>query len=177
MVRIQYRMTGGVDKLVVLGRISGVFGVRGWVKIFSYTEPRENILEYDSWQIGRNDQWRIERVASGKPHGKGVVAQITGYEDRDAAAELVGREIAVRRDQLPAPEEDEYYWADLEGLRVRNLEGVELGLVDHLIATGANDVMVVKGDQERLIPFVLDQVVTKIQLDEGLIEVDWDPEF
>ncbi len=170
-------MTSGADKLVVLGRVSGVYGVRGWVKIFSYTEPRENILQYDSWQVGRNNQWRIERVASGKPHGKGVIAQITGYEDRDAAAKLVGQEIAVQRNRLPVPEEGEYYWADLEGLRVLNLEGIELGVVDHLLATGANDVLVVKGDRERLIPFLLDQVVVKVQLEQGWIEVDWDPEF
>lgn len=170
-------MTSATDKLVIVGRVSGLYGVRGWVKIFSYTEPRENILDYDSWQVGRTGHWRIERVAEGRPHGKGVVARLAGCDDRDAASLLVGQEIAIYRSQLPDADQGDFYWTDLEGLRVRTPEGVDLGKVDHLLATGANDVLVVEGDRQRLIPFVLDEIVRQVNLDEGWIEVDWDPEF
>ena len=170
-------MTSDAEKLVVVGRISGLYGVRGWVKIYSYTEPRDNILNYDPWRLGHDGQWRIERMENGRLQGRGVVAQLVGYVDRDSAAKLVGLEIAVPRDQLPSANEGEFYWTDLEGLRVRTRDGLELGNIDHLLATGANDVMVVIGDRERLIPFVMDQVVTQVHLDEGWIEVDWDPDY
>lgn len=164
-------------KRLIVGHITGIYGVRGWVKIRSYTEPRENILSFDRWFVGRGDQWTVAHALDGRRQGKGVVARISGYDDRDTAAALLGKEIAIDRNQLPELDTDDYYWTDLEGLQVRNSEGVVLGTVDHLLATGANDVLVVKGDHEHLIPFVLDQVVKAVHLHEGWIEVDWDPEF
>jgi 16S rRNA processing protein RimM len=113
----------------------------------------------------------------GRAQGKGVVARLDGVDDRDAATALVGTEIWVPRDALPKPRQGEYYWADLEGLAVRTVDGVDLGRVSHLFATGANDVMVVQGGRERLIPFVPGRQVVKVDLDAGLIEVDWDPDF
>lgn len=165
------------NKRLIVGRIAGIYGVRGWVKIRSYTEPRENILLFDHWLVGSEGQWTVERTRDGRRQGKGVVAQIAGYDDRDKAATLIGKEIAVDRDQLPELGADEYYWTDLEGLQVRTSAGITLGTVDHLLATGANDVLVVKGDREHLIPFVLDQVVKAVHLREGWLEVDWDPDF
>ena len=108
---------------LVLGRIAGLFGVRGWVKVFSETEPREGILRYSPWLIGSSD--RPLRVLEGRVHGKGVVARIEGCDDREQAATLVNQEIAVTRDRLPPPRPDEFYWIDLEGLAVETLDGVQ----------------------------------------------------
>lgn len=165
------------DQVVILGQISGLFGVQGWIKVFSYTDPRENILQYDPWYVRVGDGWREVTLAEGQRHGKTVIARLEGCADRDAAAAWVGHEIGVRRDQLPALEQDEYYWSDLEGLQVETTAGVALGRVSHLLETGANDVLVVRGDRERLIPYVRPDVVVQIDLDAGVIRVDWDPEF
>lgn len=163
--------------VLIVGRINGLYGVRGWLRIYSYTEPRENIVEYAHWLIGSQGRWRSVEVEDGRVQGKGVVVKLAGCDDRDAAALLVGQDIAIRRDQLQATAPGEYYWADLEGLRVVTLEGVELGIVDHLFETGANDVVVVRGERERLLPFVQGDVIRRIDLQAGVMEVDWDPEF
>jgi 16S rRNA processing protein RimM len=162
-------------RMLVLGRISGVYGVRGWVKVFSDTEPRENILAYTPWYLGASRS--PCRVADGRRQGKGLVARIEGCEDRDRAAALVGQEIAVRRDQLPPPHTDEFYWADLEGLSVETLDGTLLGRIHYLFATAANDVLVVTGERERLLPFVWDQVVKDVDFESGRMRVDWDADF
>ena len=159
---------------VALGRISGLFGVQGWVKVYSYTEPREAVLNYDRWLLCGKVGWQEATVAEGQRHGKTIIARIDGYVDRDQAADLVGTEIGVARDALPETDANEYYWSDLEGLRVVHRDGSELGKVAYLIETGANDVMVVAGEQERLIPFVMDKVVLGVDLDNGEIEVDWE---
>jgi 16S rRNA processing protein RimM len=159
---------------VVLGRISGLFGVKGWVKVYSYTEPREAVLNYRRWLMSDADGWREATVAEGQRHGKTVIARIDGYVDRDQAAELVGAEIAVPRDALPETEEDRFYWSDLEGLRVVHRDGTELGRVAYLLETGANDVMVVQGERERLIPFVMGKVILGVDLADGRIDVDWE---
>ena len=159
---------------VVLGRISGLFGVRGWVKVYSYTDPREAVLDYDRWLLSSNDGWQEATVAEGQRHGKTIIARLDGYVDRDQATSLVGTEIGVPREALPETGKDVFYWSDLEGLRVVHRDGSELGKVAYLLETGANDVMVVKGEQERLIPFVMDKVVIGVDLDKGEIEVDWE---
>jgi 16S rRNA processing protein RimM len=160
---------------VVLGRILGVHGVQGWVKVFSETEPRENIFRYSPWYLGPATEPR--RVLEGRMQGKGLIARLERCVDRDQAAALVGLEIAVRRDQLPPPSPDELYWADLEGLQVQTVAGELLGRVNRLFATGANDVLVVEGARERLIPFVWDEVVKEVDFEHGLMRVDWDPDF
>lgn len=165
------------DEMIVLGRVSGLFGVRGWVKIHSHTSPREGILGYKTWYLKLPEGWRSHKLAGGRPQGKGVVARLSGFDDRDQAATLVGLEIAVRREQLPKLAPGEYYWSDLEGLRVENLEGVDLGVVSHLFETGANDVLVVKGDRERLIPYTRGEAIRRVELESGRIIVDWDPDF
>ena len=174
-------MAGGGTKvqlpprMLVLGRITGLFGVQGWVKIFSETEPRENILTYSPWYLGAARLGR--EPVEGRRQGKGLISRLKGCDDRDRAFELVGLEIAVRRDQLPPASSDEFYWADLEGLRVETLAGEPLGRIDHLFATAANDVMVVQGARERLIPFLWEIVVKDVDFDRGLMRVDWDPDF
>ncbi len=160
------------------GQISGVFGVKGWVKVFSFTQPRENILQYSPWLLQKNNQISEIKVIAGQRHGNAVVAELEGITDRDAAVALMGSEILIRRQQLPEPKAGEYYWADLVGLKVYTESGVELGKVDHLLETGANDVLVViDGETERLIPFLQKQTVLKIDLDSGEMIVDWDPDF
>lgn len=158
----------------MLGRISGVFGVRGWVRVFSYTDPREAILDYESWLLGQEGAWRPAKVAEGQRHGKTVVARIDGFDDRDQAATLIGAEIGVPREALPEAEAGHYYWSDLEGLRVVRSDGSELGVLAYLLETGAHDVMVVKGEREQLVPFVKDEVVLDVDLEKGVITVDWD---
>lgn len=154
-----------------------MFGVRGWVKVFSYTEPREKILEYQPWLLASGDGWKEIAVVDGRLQGKGVVVHLEGVDDCDAAAALMDTTIAVGRDQLAALAPGEYYHADLVGLDVETVDGVALGKVSHLFATGANQVMVVQGERERLVPFVQDQVVRTVNIEAGRIVVDWDPEF
>lgn len=160
---------------MVLGRIAGIYGVRGWVKVFSETDPMENILTYSPWFLGEDGKPRS--VAEGRRHGKGLVARLEGCGDRDQAAALVGMQIAIARDQLPPPNDNELYWADLEGLNVETLDGKRLGEVERLFATPGNDVLVIRGDRTRLIPFLWNDVIKDVDLDCALIRVDWDPDF
>lgn len=165
-----------MDKQVVpLGHISGVHGVKGWVKIHSLTEPREAIFEYQPWLLG--ESLEEVRISQGKKHGSRLIALFENINDREAAEELVTRPIAAYRDQFPETEDGEYYWMDLVGLAVKLEDGTVLGEVSNLLATGANDVLVVKGDRERLVPFVQGQYVKKVDLENGEIVVDWDPDF
>ena len=160
------------------GQISGVFGVKGWVKVFSFTQPRENILRYSPWFIQKNNQIKEIKVLGGQRQGSAVVAELEGVADRDAALALMGWEILIRKEQLPKPSAGEYYWADLVGLEVETEAGIKLGKVDHLMETGANDVLVVIDDKtERLIPFLQPQTVLKIDLTSRSMIVDWDPDF
>ncbi|WP_446810076.1 ribosome maturation factor RimM [Methylomonas sp. 2BW1-5-20] len=161
-----------------VGQVSGVFGVKGWVKVYSFTDPRENILQYSPWFLQKNNQLREIKLLVGRRQGSLVVAELDGVGDRDLAAELIGADILIRKQQLPKASDGEYYWADLIGLEVRNQEGCKLGKVGHLLETGANDVLVVvDGELERLIPFLQQSTILKIDLDDGLIIVDWDPDF
>lgn len=164
------------DRQVTVGRIVGVHGVRGWVKLLSHTDPIDNLLCYRPWRIALDGNEVELKVLEGRTQGKALVARLDGIEDRDQAMRLVGAEIRIDRAVLPKPRQGEFYWIDLEGLKVRTTEGVVLGVVLHLFATAANDVMVVHGDRERLIPFIRGQFVKSVDLDAG-IEVDWDPEF
>jgi len=162
---------------VSLGQISGVHGVKGWVKVYSYTEPRDNIVQFNAWILNCDGKHRAVEVEAGNGEGKNVIAKLRGIEDRDQANELVGAEIAVERDSLPACGPGEYYWTDLEGLIVHDVAGRTLGTVDHLLATGAHDVLVLAGDEPCMIPFVSGDVVRQIDIDGGMIVVDWDPNY
>jgi 16S rRNA processing protein RimM len=161
-------------KPVILGQVTGLYGVKGWVKVHSYTEPREAILDYKDWLLLRDGDWQSVRLAEGKRHGKTVIARLEGVNDRDVAAAYVDDSIGVPREQLPDAGRDEFYWADLEGLQVVHSDGRILGKVAYLLATGANDVLVVKGDQEILIPFVQGEVIKDVDLAAGVINVDWE---
>ena len=169
---------GDEQRFVTLGRVSGVYGIQGWVKVHSETSPCAGIVEYSPWyldQAGRRTAWRVN---AGRRQGKVIVAKLAGCDDRNAAEALVGAEILIRRQQLPATTAPgEYYWTDLVGLRVETLDGHKLGTIDRLFETGANDVIVVIGERERLLPYLWQQVVREVDLGAGVMRVDWDPEF
>lgn len=162
---------------ISVGKISGVFGVKGWVKVFSFTDPRENILTYSPWLLKKGDETKIVKVIDGQLQGKTIVAQLAGVNDRDQAAGLMGWDIFITRDQLPKAAKGEYYWSELIGLNVETIDGVQLGTVESLLETGANDVIIVQGERERCLPFLKGQTIINVDLDAGKIIVDWDPEF
>jgi len=178
---------------VILGRITGVYGVNGWLKIFSYTDPMEAIVDYSPWYIraeGQNQApWTRVKLYAGKRHAKTVVAKLEHCNDRDAAMAYIGNEIAIELEQLESlKDKNEYYWRDLIGLRVINQQNVELGVVKSLLETGANDVLVVVSEieseqgskvevRERLIPWTMHNAIIAVDMEEKVIEVDWDPEF
>lgn len=166
------------DKLIV-GKIAGLYGIRGWVKVYSYTQPVTNILTYSPWQLSHSGDWQIVQVAEGQAYGKGVIARLENCQDRTSAAQWLGATIAIDRAQLPPALEGEYYWADLIGLTVINTEGITFGQVVSLLETGANDVLVIQGEgqRERLIPFLPDRVILAIDLTEGWIRVDWGSDY
>ena len=164
------------DGLVHFGRISGLFGVQGWVKVFSHARPREAIIGYSPWLVKLGGEWREVKVEEGRAQGKGVVAKLAGVDDRDQATRFVGAEIAIRLSQLPPLEKGEYYWAQLVGLEVVNLAGQSFGKVDRLFDTGANDVMVVRNGSERWVPATAG-VIREVDLEAGVMRVDWDADF
>jgi 16S rRNA processing protein RimM len=166
------------DGLLVVGKVVGLSGVQGWIKLESYTEPRMRIFAYQPWLLSKGAEGREISGAHGREQGKGMIAALPGVTDCDAAAALVGWEIRVPRSALPKAKRGEYYWTDLEGMEVVAIDGTALGRVSHLFATGANDVLVAHdGERERLIPFVLNQYVHAVDLDKRRITVDWDPNF
>ncbi len=178
---------GDSERPVVIGRIGAAYGVQGWFRVQAFTDPMENFLDYRHCRIGREGEWREVVFDGGRRHGKGLVAHIAGVDTPEAARELVGSEIAVPAAAMPELAPGEYYWHQLEGLQVLTTSGECLGRVDHLFATGANDVMVVKpcagsiDTRERLLPWLPEQVVLDIRQGEGPgegeIRVDWDPAF
>lgn len=170
-------MSGAPRQQVLLGRVSGVMGVKGWIKVHSYTDPRESIVGFERWILRDAKGETPAEVEAGRRQGRTVVAKIRGVDDRDEAQALVGADIAVAREDLPPCEPGEYYWTDLEGLDVRTVDEERLGRVDFLFSTGEHDVMVVEGERERLIPFVLERIVREVDLDRGVIIVDWDPSY
>lgn len=168
------------SEFIPVGKISGVFGVRGSVKVFSYTDPRDNILQYKPLFLKRQGQWLEIDISSGQLQGKAVVMNIKDVIDRNQALPLIGGELAIRRQQLQAANDDEFYWADLIGLTVINKEDVVLGKVDHLLETGANDVLAVMQDGsevQQLIPFVMEEFVLNVDLVKQQIRVDWQADY
>lgn len=167
---------------VTLGRVAGVFGIRGWVKVLSYTRPLENLLDYEPWWIAKGEGFEARLIES-RLQGRGIVAHICGADgqpitDRDVAASLIGSEIQVDRAAMPEPPPGQVYWADLVGLKVRNLESVELGQVESVTSNGAQDVLVIRqGETERLIPLVRGPIIHSVSVEEGLIVADWQPDY
>jgi len=172
------------QKQVALGRFTGVFGIRGWLKVWSWTDPPENFLNHKEFLYrGRDDRWRSLRIDQGNRRGRGLVVHVAGCDDRDEARQYLGTEVAVPAGQLPALPEGEFYWHQLIGLEVWSTVGEKsllLGRVDHMVETGANDVLAVLptagscDERRRLIPWVLGDTVRKVEQAQGRIQVDWD---
>lgn len=172
-------MVSRPDDPVVVGEIGRAYGIKGWLWIAAHTRPEEGIQRYKRWFLASDSsltgQW--VKVATFAKQNKGIVAKLQGIDDRTQAEALTGMRIMVAAADLPKAAEGEYYWRDLVGCRVEHVDGQAFGTVHELIETGANDVLVVQGDRERLIPFIPDQVLVAIDLDQRLIVVDWDPDF
>lgn len=170
---------------LVVGRITAVFGVRGWVKVHSYTQQLDTLCSYQPWWVETENGLQQVTIDEWRRQGENLVAHMVGVDDRDIAQTWCGKDIRVERDKLPELQDDDFYWYQLVGLSVITHHGgeqVRLGKVKSLLETGANDVLVVKGDsesvdrEERLIPYV-DQFVTKVNLADQRIDVNWDPDF
>jgi len=166
------------SKLLV-GKIAGVYGLKGWVKVYSHTQPIENILTYPNWWVLRKGTPTPIALESGRIQGKGILAKLAGVDDPDQAKLLVGLEIMIDRDALATLGEDEFYWSDLIGLEVQDKNGTCLGVVDHLLETGANLVLIVKTEsgEEHLIPWIWGSVVLQVDVQQRLLLVDWDPDY
>lgn len=176
---------------IVLGRITGVYGLKGWVKVFSYTDPMESIVDFSPWYLRPENKtkspWKKVKLKAGKRHAKTVIAKLEHCNDCDEAQTYIGLEIAIEQSQFDElKDENEFYWRDVIGLRVINQQNIELGVVTKMMETGANDVLVVTskeatdeetGAKECLIPWTLQQAIIAVDLEQGVIEVDWDPDF
>lgn len=159
-----------------MGRVTAPHGVHGWIRVQAFTEMVEGLADYPRWWLARDSRWVPWTVEFAEPRRHGLAAKLQGCDDRDAAAALARAEIAVPRAALPQPAPGEYYWSDLIGLAVSNVEGDTLGSVTSLIETGANDVLVVAGERERLIPFIA-QVILEVDLADGSLKVDWAADY
>jgi 16S rRNA processing protein RimM len=164
------------DELICVGHILGAQGIKGWVRVFSNTSPRANIVNYNPWLIEQGNDLKPVKV-EGRAQGKYVIARLEGIEDRSQADELIGCQLFINAAQLPRLEAGDYYWSDLIGLAVETLQAEPLGVVDSMMETGANDVMVLSGERERLIPFVMDEIVREVDLSKRRMVVDWSPEY
>jgi 16S rRNA processing protein RimM len=164
--------------MVIMGRIVAAQGLQGWVKVQAFTEYLDSLLDYHTWYLGKDKHpWREFKVLECNVHTKVLVAKLEGFADRTAAEKCKGMLIAVPRSSLPEKSEDEYYWSDLIGMKVVNLQDAELGMVESLIETGANDVLCVRNENgEILVPF-LAQVVQQVSMKEKLIRVDWQADY
>ncbi|MCD6048286.1 MAG: Ribosome maturation factor rimM [Gammaproteobacteria bacterium] len=162
---------------ILAGKIGAPHGIKGWVKVFSYTSTPENLLNYQPWLLEIKGVMKSLKVLHAQPHGECLIVAFEGVTDRDQAAELTHTKIYIQRDQLPELAEDEYYWHDLEGVEVKNLEGFVFGRVDYLMNAGASDLMFIKGDKESCIPYRPGDVVKSVDLEKGEMIVDWPSEL
>ena len=164
------------EKKLLVGKINGFFGVQGWVKIFSYTKPRKNILEYQPWYFLDNETYKVIEITSGREQSKTIVAQVKGINNRDEALQLIGKDLYINKEQLPELDDDEHYWHELTGFRVINKNEVDLGIVDYLVDTGSNHVLVTKGEAEHWIPYI-EPFLVSVDKHKKVISVDWDENF
>jgi len=173
-----------IDKEIILGKVGAVYGIKGWLKIHSFTDDKEAILDYFPWSLKLGNKQQSVDITDWRKHNNGLVVKVGGIDDRDEAQALVGSEILTTEDALPELPEGDFYWRDLMGMAVVTDKGYDLGTVSDMLETGANDVLVVKanrndgfGKKERLIPYILDQVIKSVSIENKQICVDWDPGF
>ena len=153
-----------------------LFGVKGWVKVQPYTESVDSLFRYPEWWLASAGGWEAMKVDEKAVHRQVLLVRFAGMDDRNRAATLKGRDVAIPRHQLPDADPGEYYWADLIGLGVENTHGQSLGHVERLFESGANPVLVVRGNRERLLPFV-DAVVKQVDLEAGKLLVEWELDY
>lgn len=165
------------DDWIVVGRFGRVHGVKGFITVHSFTEPRDNIFKYGDWRVCINKTWQPLEILKAEIQSKSIIVLIKGYEQREIASRLTNAEIAVSRANLPEPEPGEYYWHDLIGMSVMNLTGESFGTVVDIMPTGANDVLVVRGEKKHLIPYLPEQVIKTVDMDQKKITIDWDLDF
>jgi len=171
------------QELVTMGRIGRLYGIKGWLKLISYTDPQDNILDFKQMNAKIGGRWQVIKMDQSKVHGKGLVAHFVGYDDPDDAKLLTGVELAVSVQELPELDEEDFYWRELNGMQVITVSGQLLGTVAKMLETGANDVLVVQPSEgsidkrERLIPYLPDQVVQEVSRSKRCISVDWDPDY
>jgi 16S rRNA processing protein RimM len=158
---------------IEVGRLGAAHGVRGWLRVQSFTDPPQRLFEWKRWRLQSGAE---VNVLEARPQGNGWIAQLEGIEDRDAAGRLSGQVVLVDRDELPATTGREYYRADLVGFEARTLEGVLLGVVDYFIDTPGNAVMVIKGTREYLVPMVA-QYLRSVDQQSRRLVVDWPEDF
>ncbi len=176
-------VAGNDRRWIAMGRIGSSYGVKGWVRLTSYTDPRDNLLSYRHFRAVSGERVLDLEMDQGRRHGKGLIGHMVGYDAPETARELTGAELQVAAEDLPPLDEDEYYWFQLVGLRVHTSSGHCLGTVTELMETGANDVLVIVGDEasvdrrRRLIPFLPDQVVLRVDRRQGTLLVDWEPDW
>ncbi len=161
------------DAPIPVGQVHGVFGIRGWIKLRSFTRPSDGIFSYRRWCLGQDLPLREYHVSSFRADGENFLVKLRGVNSREEAESLVGLQVSVPPTALPPLTDGHYYWRDLVGLSVTNQDGVVLGRVSGLLETGANDVLVVEGERQRLIPFVPERYVLGVDLTGGQIVVDW----
>ncbi|MCD6039502.1 MAG: rimM [Gammaproteobacteria bacterium] len=168
-------MTGLKTDYVVVGKLGSTYGIQGWLKLYSFTEPRANISLYKPWYVEDGTSWKLAGLEVSSKHAKGIIVKFSGYNTPEEARQLTGKRIAVLRSQLPHLKKGEFYWRDLEGIPVINQEGAFLGKVMYLLETGSNDVLVVKNEnkKEHAIPY-LAEVIKKVDLVNQVIYVDWE---
>ena len=173
------------QEMLLAGKITGAYGIKGWVKIHALTDPVENFLSYSRWLVKRRNSLEPVEFVDGKAHGKGLIARVRGVDDRTEAEALRGLEVWVQASDLPVLEDGDYYWFQLQGMKVTTEfdgQALLLGQVDHLLETGANDVMVLEpcdgsvDDRQRLIPYLVGSVVREVSREKGTIVVDWHPD-
>jgi 16S rRNA processing protein RimM len=162
--------------MIVMGRVGAPHGVRGWVKIQPFTEQTDSLFRYPEWWLSATSGWHSRRVEEKTVHGNMLLVRFAGVTERDQAETLKGQQVAIPRGQLPAVEDGQYYWADLIGLMVVNTKGQSLGCVERVFESGADPVLVVAGDRERLLPFV-DAVVKRVDLGAGKLLVEWEADY
>ncbi|ART80078.1 ribosome maturation factor RimM [Oceanisphaera avium] len=169
---------------VVVGQLGAVYGIKGWLKVNSFTDRPDGIFDYQPWLMRDGNSWREVKVSAWKRHNNGLICKLSHVEQREEAQLLTGADIGVSATLFKPLPDDEFYWRDLIGCRVQNTKGYDFGQVSQLMETGSNDVLVVKanakdafGQRERLIPFIKDQVIKSVNIAERIIEIDWDPDF
>ena len=164
------------NKKLLVGKINGFFGLQGWVKVFSYTNPITNVLNYSPWSIKVDGNFQSIDITSGREQSKTIVAHIKGIDNREDSQKFIGQDIYINKEQLPELTQGEYYWHELIGFDVINKDEERLGTVDYFVETGANDVLVVKGKKEYWIPYI-EPFLVSIDSKNNKILVDWDKDF